>query len=218
MKEESHDYRYFPEPDLVNLIIDENWLKEIKASLPELAEARAKRFIGQYKIPEYDAAVLTESRELADYYEAVMKDFTDGKMASNWIMTELLKVINEEKAEVENYRIRPKMLAELLGFVQSGKISGKIAKDVFEEMVGTSRPAGEIIESKGLAQISDDSAIKLIVEKVIAENEGNLKKYLSGKTQLFGFFVGQVMKETGGKANPGLVNKLLKEKLDELAG
>lgn len=217
-KEESHDYRYFPEPDLVNLTIDEGRLEEIKAGLPELAEGRAKRFVMQYNIPEYDAMVLTDSRELADYYEEVMKEFNDGKAASNWIMTELLRIINEEKADIETFRITPKMLAELLGHIQSGKISGKIAKDVFAEMIMTSKTAEEIILSKGLTQISDDSLIRNVIAKVIAENDDNLRKYLSGKTQIFGFFVGQVIKETGGKANPGLVNKLLRERLDEHAG
>ena len=217
-KEESHDYRYFPEPDLVNLTIDEVWLEKIRAELPELAEARVKRFISQYNIPEYDAMVLTDSRELADYYEDLMKEFNDGKAASNWIMTELLRVLNEERADIATFRIKPKMLAELLGYVQSGKISGKIAKDVFVEMIETSKTAGEIILSKGLTQISDDSLIRGVIAKVIAENDDNLRKYLSGTKQIFGFFVGQVIKETGGKANPGLVNKLLKEKLDDLAG
>jgi aspartyl-tRNA(Asn)/glutamyl-tRNA(Gln) amidotransferase subunit B len=217
-KEESHDYRYFPEPDLVNLVIDDGWLKSIKSDLPELAEARARRFAAQYHIPEYDAAVLTESRELADYYEAVMKDFDDGKAASNWIMTELLKVINEEKADIANFRVAPKMLAELLSYIKDGKISGKIAKEVFSEMLISARPAGEIIETRGLIQISDNVYIKEVISRVIRENEGNLKKYLAGKKQLFGFFVGQVMKETEGKANPSVVNKLLQEKLDELAG
>jgi aspartyl-tRNA(Asn)/glutamyl-tRNA(Gln) amidotransferase subunit B len=216
-KEESHDYRYFPEPDLVNLVVTEEWLNQVKATLPELPEIRAARFVRQYNIPEYDANVLTESRELADYYEKVMQNFGDGKAASNWIMTQLLKVINEEKAELENYHISPVMIAELLNFVQSGKISGKIAKDVFEEMVATSKTAGEIISSRGLTQISDDSLIREVIAKVLAENENNLKKYLSGKKQIFGHFVGQIMKETGGKANPGLVNKILQEKLDELA-
>ncbi len=217
-KEESNDYRYFPEPDLTELVIDDAWLEKVRAGLPELPEARARRLVNQYNIPEYDAMVLTDNRDMADYYEEVMRGFSDGKAASNWIMTELLKIINEEKAGIASFRINPKMMAELLNYIQSGEISGKIAKDVFAEMVISSKSAREIISSKGLTQISDDSFIRGVIGKVISENEENLKKYLSGKTQLFGFFVGQVMKETEGKANPGLVNKLLREKLDEFAG
>ncbi|SYZ73814.1 Aspartyl/glutamyl-tRNA(Asn/Gln) amidotransferase subunit B [Candidatus Zixiibacteriota bacterium] len=217
-KEESHDYRYFPEPDLVNLVVDETWLKEVKNGLPELPDKRAKRFVNQYGIPEYDAGVLTESRELADYYEEVMNSFDNGKAASNWIMVELLKVINEEGAAIESFRIGPPMIAELLNSVKEGVISGKMAKEVFEEMVQTGRRPNEIIKSRGLVQVTDESVLKEIIAKIIRENPDNLKKYRSGKSQIFGYFVGQVMKETGGKANPGLVNRLLKEKLDEFAG
>jgi aspartyl-tRNA(Asn)/glutamyl-tRNA(Gln) amidotransferase subunit B len=218
LKEESHDYRYFPEPDLVNLVVDEHWRQAVRKSLPELAEARAARFVNQYSIPEYDAAVLTDSKELADYYEKVMEKFDDGKAASNWVMTELLKVINEEQATLENYRMTPDMIAELLTAIKDGQISGKMAKDIFEEMVQTARRPKDIIKSKSLAQISDENALKAVIEKVISENPANLKKYLAGKNQIFGYFIGQVMKETGGKANPGLVNKLLKERLDEYTG
>ncbi|MCX6827387.1 MAG: Asp-tRNA(Asn)/Glu-tRNA(Gln) amidotransferase subunit GatB [candidate division Zixibacteria bacterium] len=216
-KEEAQDYRYFPEPDLVNLVIDNDWLDRTRGSLPELAETRARRFVEQYHIPEYDAGVLTEYRELADYYEAVMKEFDNGKVASNWIMTELLKVINEEKADISEFRLRPMMMAELLKYIQSGEVSGKIAKEIFAEMIISGRSAGEIIKEKRLVQISDDTFIGHAIDKVIAENEDNINKYLSGKNRLFGYFVGQVMKETDGKANPEMVNKLLKEKLDELA-
>jgi aspartyl-tRNA(Asn)/glutamyl-tRNA(Gln) amidotransferase subunit B len=213
-KEESHDYRYFPEPDLVNLEIDEKWVEDIRRGLPELPDARAARLAKVYKIPEYDAAVLTESRSLADYYEEVMVDFPDGKLASNWIMTEILGVLNEENATIDEFRIRPEMLRELLRFIKKGDISGKMAKEIFEEMRITSRTAKEIISSRGLMQISDDSLLMDAINKVLGENEHNLKKYFSGKKQLFGFFVGQVMKETGGKANPEMVNKLLRERLD----
>ena len=217
-KEESHDYRYFPEPDLVNLVIDREWLESVRRSLPELPDARARRFMQQYIIPGYDAAVLTESRGLANYYESVMAGFKDGKAASNWIMTELLKAVNEEKSDITDFHIKPPMIAELLNHVQTGQISGKMAKEIFEEMLASSKSAGEIIKARGIVQISDDAVIGGIIVKVLSENQQNLQKYLSGKTQLFGFFVGQVMKETKGKANPGLVNKILQEKLDELAG
>ncbi|UCD17769.1 MAG: Asp-tRNA(Asn)/Glu-tRNA(Gln) amidotransferase subunit GatB, partial [Candidatus Zixiibacteriota bacterium] len=217
-KEESQDYRYFPEPDLVDLVVGPDWLDSLKVELPEMADKRARRFVRQYRIPEYDAQVLTDSRELADYFEAVMSDFDDGKIASNWIMTELLKIIKEEKILIADFRVTPKMVAELLGYVRSGEISGRIAKEVFAMMAATGRPAGQIIEEKGLVQITDQSIIKSVIERVIFSNEKALEKYLQGKKQVFGFFVGQVMKETGGKANPELVNTLVQERLDELEG
>lgn len=218
VKEESEDYRYFPEPDLVNPVVDNDWIERLKAEQPELPDDKAMRFVQQYDIPEYDVMVLTDSRELADYYESVMADFDDGKVASNWIMTEFLKVINEEKADIATFRIAPDMIAELLGYIKSGKISGKIAKEVFAEMVESTKRAGKIIQEKGLIQISDESRIEAIVDEVLSENKDNLKSYLSGKRQLLTFFIGQVMKKTGGKANPELTNKFLKEKLDGLSG
>jgi aspartyl-tRNA(Asn)/glutamyl-tRNA(Gln) amidotransferase subunit B len=217
-KEGSDDYRYFPEPDLVNLVISDKWVQEVKGAMPELPEAKIRRFAEQYGIPVYDAEVLSESRELADYYEAVMTAFDDGKAASNWIMTEVLGVINKQKIDIGEFHLKPGLIAELLDLVKSGEISGKIAKDVFETMVSTGGSPLEIISEQGLTQISDNALILEIIDRVIAANDENLKKYLSGKKQLFGFFVGQVMKETGGKANPGLVNKLLQEKLDERSG
>jgi aspartyl-tRNA(Asn)/glutamyl-tRNA(Gln) amidotransferase subunit B len=216
-KEESHDYRYFPEPDLVNLVIDDDWLKSIKVSLPELPEQRAARFVKQYQIPEYDAGVLTSSRGLADYYETVMKGYSDGKTASNWIMTEIMRVLNEEKSEIESFRLTPQATAELLNLVKDGTVSGKIAKEIFAEMLATGLSASEVLSAKGLTQISDSTLISEVIERVLAQDRENLRKYLSGKTQIFGYFVGAVMKETKGKANPALVNKLLKEKLDALA-
>lgn len=216
-KEESHDYRYFPEPDLVNLVIDDEWLAKIKGNLPELPEQKAARFVKQYQIPEYDARVLTSSRGLADYYETVMRNYTDGKTASNWVMTEIMRVLNEEKSDIESFRLRPEAIAELLNLIKDGTVSGKIAKEIFAEMRATGKSASEILSAKGLTQISDSTLINEIIERVLTQDGENLKKYLSGKTQIFGHFVGAVMKETKGKANPALVNKLLKEKLDALA-
>ena len=216
-KEESEDYRYFPEPDLVNLVIDENWINRCRAVLPEFADERAERFVRQYNIPETDAAILTETRGLADYYEAVMTEFDDGKMASNWIMTELLRLINEEKAEIANFRINPEMTAELLGHVKSGEISGKIAKEIFNEMAQTGKAAAEIIAVNEIIQISEQAQIETVVAEVLSENKAGVERYLHGKVQLFEFLVGQIMKKTGGRANPRLVNKILQEKLDELA-
>lgn len=217
-KEESEDYRYFPEPDLIDLVITDEWLERLKLEMPEFAEEKIVRFMQQYSIPEYDATVLTETTELADYYEAVMADFDDGKMVSNWIMTELLKVINEEKADISTFRIRPKMIAELLGHVKSGDISGKIAKRVFDEMVSSGTSPGEIIDRDRLTQLSDESELRAIIEQVLSENEDNLKLYLSGKTKVFTFFIGRIMEKTGGRANPELTTRLLQEILDGLSG
>jgi aspartyl-tRNA(Asn)/glutamyl-tRNA(Gln) amidotransferase subunit B len=216
-KEESEDYRYFPEPDLVALTIDDAWLEGLRADLPEFPDERKQRFITQYDIPEAVAAVLTESRSLADYFESVMSDFEDGKMAANWIQTELLGVVRDAKTDIPGLRIKPRMLAELLRHIKSGRISGKIGKQVFGEMLKSGRTASEIIERKRLTQITDISKLREVIEEVLAENEDNLKSYLSGKTGIFGFFIGQVMRKTKGMANPELANKLLQEKLDELS-
>ncbi|UCD94645.1 MAG: Asp-tRNA(Asn)/Glu-tRNA(Gln) amidotransferase subunit GatB [Candidatus Zixiibacteriota bacterium] len=216
-KEESEDYRYFPEPDLVALIVNDAWLKEMQAGLPELPDERKRRFIGQYHIHEADAGVLTDSRELGDYYEKVMCDFDDGKLAANWTLTELLRVLHEEKTGVASLRVKPPMLADLLGQIKSGRISGKIAKVVFGEMLKTGRPAAEIIEHKGLTQITDISKLRKVIEEVLAENDKNLRRYLSGRTGVFDYFVGQVMRKTKGMANPEAARKLLQEKLDELS-
>lgn len=213
-KEESHDYRYFPEPDLVNLVISQQWIKETQSALPELADARAKRFISQFGIREYDAAVLTDSRPLADYFEAVMSEFDDGIAASNWIQTEVLGVINQTKEDIRTYKIRPAMIADLLSRIKKGEISGKIAKQVFAEMTQSGKSAGEIIKEKGLIQISDEPAIRRIVEEILAKNPDNVNAYRSGKVNLFAFFVGQTMKATKGQANPAMVNSILKQLLD----
>lgn len=212
-KEESHDYRYFPEPDLVNLTIADEWIQSVREALPELPAQKAKRFVMQYGIREYDALVLTDSKELADYYEETMRHTSDGVAASNWIQTELLGILNKTGEEISSYKIRPKMIAELVNKVGSGEISGKIAKTVFDEMTMTGKEPSEIIKEKGLVQISDDSALIPIIERIIAENPENVAKLKAGRTNVFGFFVGQVMKETKGQANPEIVNRLLKERL-----
>lgn len=214
LKEESHDYRYFPEPDLVDLVASDEWIKEVSLHLLELPDAKAARFVKQYDLREYDASVLTDSRDLADYYEEVMTYFDDGKAAANWVQTELLGVIKESKEEIATYKVRPKMIADLLKRVKSGEISGKIAKAVFSEMTQTGKQPDVIINEKGLVQISDESVIAPIIDKVLIDNPDNVAKYKSGKTSVFGFLVGQVMKATKGQANPAVVNKFLKQKLD----
>ncbi len=220
-KEESHDYRYFPEPDLLNLTISSEWIEKVTSDLPELPETRKKRFVSEYNIREYDAVVLTDSRELADFYEQVMNQFDDAQAAANWIQTEYLKTLNDLKISIDQFPVRPKQVASLLGLVKSGKISGKMAKTVYAEMVSRATDDTEsdftpevIVEELGLVQVSDESTIVPIVEKIIADNEPQVTAYRGGKDKLFGFFVGQVMKETKGQANPEIVNRLLKERLD----
>ncbi|SFQ97314.1 Asp-tRNA(Asn)/Glu-tRNA(Gln) amidotransferase subunit GatB [Desulfoscipio geothermicus] len=213
-KEEAHDYRYFPDPDLVPLVISEAWVDEIRASLPELPDERKARFVNEYGLPEYDALVLTSTRELADYFEQCVELFNNPKTVSNWVMGDLARMMNATGREIGAVRIKPAQLAEMLKLLDKGTISGKIAKTVFEEMFNTGKDPGVIVEEKGLVQISDEGKIEKIVSDVIAANPKSVEDYRGGKKQAIGFLVGQVMKATKGKANPGLVNKLLKEKLD----
>ncbi len=212
-KEEAHDYRYFPEPDLVPLEVSESWIEKIKADLPELPRARKKRFVEQYKIPVYDAGVLTMTRELADYYEAVTQVCSDFKMVSNWVMGEVLRVLNERKIDIADFPISPERLGKLLNLILNKTISNNIAKTVFEEMLQSDAEPEAIVEEKGLAQVSDRGLIEEIVDKVIQENPKQVEQYRGGKTKVFGYFVGQVMRATRGKANPAIVNEILKEKL-----
>ena len=213
-KEESEDYRYFPEPDLINLEIDEKRIEDIKSSLPELPDVKMNRIVKEYGIPRYDAAVLTDSPELADYFEAVAKGVKDKKLASNWVMVELLRVVRERKADIRSFVVNPEMLAELLQNIESGIISQKMAKEIFEEMVNTGRRAAAIIDEKGLKQITDKDELICTVGIVLNAQKDQVEKYRHGKTGLFEFFVGQVIRETGGKADPRVVRDILKEKLD----
>jgi len=214
-KEESHDYRYFPEPDLVTLAVSEEWIDQIKRSLPELPEQKKQRFVTQYEIPEYDAGVLTSSKELADYYEECVKYHPESKMVSNWVMGEVLRELKERKIGIKNFKIAPTDLTDLLRLIDEGIISGKMAKEIFAEMTETGKSASEIISEKGLAQITDEEELSRIIEEVLTDNPKNVKMYRAGKEKLLGFFVGQVMKRTEGKANPKLVNEVLKAKLSE---
>ncbi len=214
-KEESHDYRYFPEPDLITLAISEEWIDEIKKCLPELPDQRKQRFVTEFKIPEYDAGVLTSSKELADYYEECMKNHPDPKTVSNWVMGEVLRELNEGKIEIKNFKIAPTDLTDLLKQIDEGTISGKMAKEIFHQIAQTGKSASQIISEKGLTQISDEKELSRIVDEVLTENPKNVKMYYAGKDKLYGFFVGQVMKKTQGKANPQLVNEILKVKLSE---
>lgn len=212
-KEEAHDYRYFPDPDLVPLIIDPAWIEEIKANLPELPDTKKERFQREYGIPEYDAEVLTTSKALANYYETCVRHFPQPKIVSNWIMSELLRELKRDEREIEECPIPALHLAELLRMMEEGMISGKIAKSVFEEMYQSGKRAAEIVQEKGLVQLSDAEAIAKIVDEILTTYPQEVAEYRKGKEKVFGFFVGQVMKATQGKANPRLVNEILKKKL-----
>ncbi|MTI80132.1 MAG: Asp-tRNA(Asn)/Glu-tRNA(Gln) amidotransferase subunit GatB [Firmicutes bacterium] len=214
-KEEAHDYRYFPDPDLVPVVMEDEWVEEIKGSLPELPDDRKKRYIEAYGLSEYDATVLTMAKEMSDYFEEVLEYFPQPKIVSNWMMGDLTGLLNASQVEIENCRVSPTQLAELLKLIDKGTISGKIAKSVLEEMVATGKDPAKIVEEKGLVQISDQGELEKIIEEVIVSNPKSVEDYNNGKKQAIGFLVGQTMKATKGKANPGMVNKLLKEKLDQ---
>jgi aspartyl-tRNA(Asn)/glutamyl-tRNA(Gln) amidotransferase subunit B len=213
-KEEANDYRYFPDPDLLPLVLDLNFINDVRSTLPELPDEKAKRFMEQYTLSAYDAGVLTASREMAEYYETVVKALGGhAKLAANWVMGELSGALNKDNLEITDARIDAPQLAGLLIRIVDETISGKIAKEVFEQMWTEGKSADEIIEAKGLKQITDTGAIEKVIDEVMAANPKQLADYRAGKDKLFGFFVGQVMKATGGKANPAQVNELLKKKL-----
>nr|WP_258931335.1 Asp-tRNA(Asn)/Glu-tRNA(Gln) amidotransferase subunit GatB [Desulfoferrobacter suflitae] len=212
-KEEAHDYRYFPDPDLVAIVIDEQWIERVRGSLPELPDAKRERFMRDYELPPYDAQVLTSSKALADYFEAAVQRFAQPKLVSNWIMSELLRELKKDEKDIEGCQVTPQQLAELLELIDKDIISGKIAKSVFQEMYTTGRSAAGIIDDQGLKQVKDESAIESVIDEVLAENNKEVELFRGGKEKLFGFFVGQVMKKTKGKANPKLVNEILRKKL-----
>ena len=216
-KEYAHDYRYFLEPDLVPMTIPQQWIDEIRGTLPELPQERRARFVRQYTIPDYDAAVLTASKPLAGYYEEVVKAFPDPKTASNWVMVELLGLLNKDGREITDSPIPPAELAALLTMLNRGDISGKTAKMVFEKMYQTGKPAALIVQEEGLTQISDQDELLRIVEGVLAQHPGPVADYRKGKVQSFTFLVGAVMKASRGKANPKAVNELLRTLLERNA-
>ena len=213
-KEEAHDYRYFPDPDLLPLDIAPEWIESVRQSLPELPDERRARFIADYELPDYDAGVLTSSREIADFFEDCLKHHNTPKVVGNWIMGPLLGLLNAQDQSIEKSPVTPENLAGLLRLIDKGTISGKIAKTVFEEMASTGKPPAEIVEAKGLVQVSDSSAIETAVDQVLADAPEEVDRYKAGQSKLMGFFVGQVMKATRGKANPKIVNEILKQKLD----
>ncbi len=213
-KEEANDYRYFPDPDLLPVVLDAAFIESVRATLPELPDQKAARFTSQYGLPAYDAGVLTASRELADYYEAVAGAApADAKLAANWVMGELAAALNKESLEVTASRMTAERLAGLLKRISDQTISGKLAKEVFEAMWSGGAEADAVIAERGLRQITDSAAIERVIDEVMQKNPGQLAEYRAGKDKLFGFFVGQVMKATGGKANPAQLNELLRRKL-----
>ncbi len=212
-KEEAHDYRYFPDPDLVPLRIDEGWIEEIRKSLPELPDKKKERFVNSYGLPEYDADILTTTKAMANYFEECVKLFPEPKTVSNWIMGDLLRELKRDEREIDNCPVTPKHLAGMLKMIKDGTISGKIAKDVFEEMYRTGDMPDKIVKEKGWIQILDAGEIENVIDKVIETCSKQVEDYKKGKEKIFGFLVGEVMKRTKGKANPQLVNELLKKKL-----
>lgn len=213
-KEEAHDYRYFPEPDLPPIIMEESQLEEIRSRIPELPREKMERFIEEYEIPAYDAGVITSDKKLAEFFDTCAKKYKDNpKKVANWIMGEILRILNEENKEADDISITPHMLVELCKLEDDGTLSSKLAKEVFEEMNQSGESPEKIVEQKGLKQISDQGEIEQFVEEVIEENPGAVEDYKNGKDKVMGFLVGQVMKKSQGKANPQMVNDLLKEKL-----
>jgi aspartyl-tRNA(Asn)/glutamyl-tRNA(Gln) amidotransferase subunit B len=214
-KEEAHDYRYFPEPDLVRLQIDEAWKQEIKAQLPELPDKRVARYQSEFGLPAYDAGVLTSSRALADFFEDTVSKGADPKLASNWLLSEVLGYLNSNGLELKDTPLSSGHLAEMITLIQKGTISSKIAKDVLKEILTTGKKPSAIVEEKGWVQISDEGAIKTAVVDVLTANPAIVEELKSGKDKVLGFLVGQVMKATKGKANPQLVNQLIREEVGQ---
>ena len=212
-KEEAHDYRYFPEPDLVPVIVEQEWVDELKKSLPELPDIKRERFVSEYGLPEQDADFLTSEKPLADWFEEAVKLGGQPKIVANWVQGDLMKLLNEENKSIEECPLKSKQLVDMLRLIEDGTISGKIAKTVFEEIYKTGKDAEIIVKEKGLEQISDEAAIKRAIDDVIAKHSKEVERFRSGEEKLIGFFVGQVMKLTKGKANPQMVNELLKKKL-----
>lgn len=212
-KEEAHDYRYFPDPDLVPLVVDPDWLAEITAAMPELPDARRERLISQYGLPEYNAGVLSAERETADYFEAVAATVADARIAGNWVMGEVMRVLNDRKIEIGEFPVAPERLGALIRLQEQGKISGPVARRIFEAMLESDKSPTELVSEQGLEQISDASVIEKAVDAVLAQHADEAVRYRQGEEKLFGFFVGQVMRQTRGKANPQQVNQILRRKL-----
>jgi aspartyl-tRNA(Asn)/glutamyl-tRNA(Gln) amidotransferase subunit B len=214
-KEDAHDYRYFPEPDLPPLVVSREWVEEARASLPELPAEKRRRFAAEHALPAYDAGVLTQEPDVAGYFEAAARASGNAKAVSNWVMTEVLRKLKEGGGGIASCPVSPAALAGLVRLIDAGTISGKIAKDVFERMWATGEEAAAIVEREGLTQLSDDSALEAVVAEVVAHSPEQAASYRGGKAAALSWFVGQVMRRTGGRANPQRVNALLRKALGE---
>lgn len=213
VKEGSSDYRYFPEPDIPRFVIDDEWIARVKATLPELPAARRVRYVNELGLPEYDAKVLTLSKEMSDFFEETLKDGADAKQASNWLMGEVSAYLNSEKLELAETKLTPSNLAGMIQLIADGTISSKIAKKVFRELITNGGSAKEVVEAKGLIQLSDPAQLLPIINEILDKNQQSIEDFKNGKDRAVGFLVGQLMKATKGKANPAVVNKLLQEEL-----
>lgn len=213
VKETADDYRYYPDPDLLTVEISDEWKNRVRSEIPELPDARRARYINELGLPEYDAKVLTQSKELSDYYEEVVKHGADAKLASNWMMGEVSAYLNAEQKEITEVAMKPESLAKLIKLIENGTISTKIAKQIFEELIEKGGDPEAIVKEKGLMQISDEGELRKLVIEIIENNEQSVQDYKNGKDRALGFLVGQAMKATKGKANPQLINKLLKEEI-----
>ena len=213
-KEEAEDYRYFPDPDLLPLVVPVEWIEEIRRTMPELPEERFQRFVKDYSLDEYSARVLTDNKELGDFFEEALKHYNqEPKLVANWLLNDLLGNLSEVGKDIEDSPVSPKGLAELVRLIKEGVLSSKLAKEVLKEMVATGKDPNEVVEEKGLKQVSDEGQIRAFIEEVLKENPKEVERYRSGEEKVFGFLVGQVMKKAKGKANPQVVNKLLREML-----
>ena len=212
-KEDAHDYRYFPDPDLLPLEIEDKWIEEIKSTIPELPDQKKNRFIKDYNLSEYDAGVIVSDKATSDYYEKVVKNRSP-KLVTTWVTSELFSILNKKNLTIDESPVSHDKLGELIDNIESGKVSNRLAKDIFEEMCETGKSPSDIISEKGLSQISDEGELEKLVNDVLSANPENVEKYKNGKDKLFGFFVGEAMKLSKGKANPKLLNELLKSKLN----
>ena len=212
-KEDAHDYRYFPDPDLVQMEIDDTWIESIRSTIPELPDERKNRYMAELGLPSYDAEVLTASKNVADYFEQAVATGAEAKAASNWITNDFLRYLNQNNLDIRDAKVQPAQLAAMIKMIDGGKISLKIAKDVFKDMLETGKDPDKIVEEKGLVQISDEGEIAKVVDEVVANNPKSVEDYRAGKEKALGALVGQVMKATKGKANPAVVNKLILERL-----
>ncbi len=215
VKEGASDYRYFPEPDVPRIEISDEWVEEIRQSIPELPAARRTRYVEELGLPEYDAMVLTLSRDMSDFFDATLNEGADAKQASNWLMGEVSAYLNSEKLELLETKLTPNNLAGMINLIADGTISSKIAKQVFQELIKNGGDAKQVVEEKGLVQLSDPAQLLPIINEILDQNQQSIEDFKNGKGRAVGFLVGQIMKATKGKANPGVVNKLLTEELSK---